>query len=137
MRLWDKGTEVDDLILDFTVGDDNILDLRLVKYDCLASMAHARMLHTIEVLTQEETEQLVEGLTTIKELAEKGEFPIKKAQEDCHTAIEAFLTDKLGEVGKKIHLGRSTHPDPGLHTHAEGDAIEHRHVVGIFYCGFG
>ncbi len=107
MRLWDKGTEVDDLILDFTVGDDHILDLRLVKYDCLASMAHARMLHKIEVLTQEETEQLVESLTIIKELAEKGEFPITKEQEDCHTAIEAFLTDKLGEAGKKIHLGRS------------------------------
>ena len=74
MRLWDKGTEVDGLILDFTVGDDHILDLRLVEYDCLASMAHARMLHKIKVLTQENMEQLVEGLTTIKELAEKGEF---------------------------------------------------------------
>jgi argininosuccinate lyase len=107
MRLWDKGTEVDGLILDFTVGDDHILDLRLVEYDCLASMAHARMLHKIEVLTRDDMEQLVEGLAAIKDLAQKGEFEVRKEQEDCHTAIEAYLTEKYGEAGRKIHLGRS------------------------------
>lgn len=107
MRLWDKGTEVDDLILDFTVGDDNVLDIRLVKYDCVASMAHARMLHKIEVLNEDEADRLIEGLSYILELAERGEFTIAKEQEDCHTAIEASLTERYGEIGKKIHLGRS------------------------------
>jgi argininosuccinate lyase len=107
MRLWDKGADLDDRILEFTVGGDNVLDLRLAKYDCLASMAHARMLHKIEVLSQEETNLLLKGLTQIMELAEKGEFPIPKEQEDCHTAIEIYLTNHFGEVGKKIHLGRS------------------------------
>ncbi len=107
MRLWDKGIDFDQRILDFTVGDDHLLDLRLVKYDCLASIAHARMLHKIKVLSGEETDKLVAGLTEIMEMAEKGAFHISREQEDCHTAIEAFLTDRYGDVGKKIHLGRS------------------------------
>ena len=107
MRLWDKGTDLDGRILEFTVGEDHVLDRRLVSYDCLASMAHARMLRKIGVLTEEEADRLLEGLTRIKELAEKGEFPIPQELEDCHTAIEVHLTERYGEVGKKIHLGRS------------------------------
>ncbi len=107
MRLWDKGIDFDQRILDFTVGDDYLLDLRLVKYDCQASIAHAKMLHKIKVLTGGETDQLVEGLTGIMEMVDRGEFVISREQEDCHTAIEAHLTDRYGEVGKKIHLGRS------------------------------
>jgi argininosuccinate lyase len=107
MRLWDKGKPVDKRILEFTVGEDFQLDLRLVKYDCFASQAHARMLNKIGVLTEKETESLTRGLSEIIELVEKKKFKISPQQEDCHTAIEEYLTDKYGEVGKKIHLGRS------------------------------
>lgn len=107
MRLWDKGKPVDQRVLDFTVGEDHILDLRLVKYDCLASQAHVKMLHSIGILTQEEKALLLEGLTEIIDMAEKDKFKISRQQEDCHTAIEEFLTSKYGEAGKKIHLGRS------------------------------
>ncbi len=107
MRLWDKGEPVDRRVLDFTVGEDHRLDLRLVKYDCMASQAHARMLQKIGILTKKEADSLVRGLSEIMNLAEKGKFTISKEQEDCHTAIEEFLTAKCGEAGKKIHLGRS------------------------------
>jgi argininosuccinate lyase len=107
MRLWDKGEPLDRRVLDFTVGEDHRLDLRLVKYDCMASQAHARMLQKIGILTKKETDALVRGLSEIMDLVEKGEFTISKEQEDCHTAIEEFLTAKCGEAGKKIHLGRS------------------------------
>ena len=107
MRLWDKGKPVDKRILEFTVGEDFQLDLRLVKYDCFASQAHARMLNKIGVLTEKETESLTRGLSEIIGLVEKKKFIISPQQEDCHTAIEEYLTDKYGEVGKKIHLGRS------------------------------
>jgi argininosuccinate lyase len=107
MRLWDKGKPVDRRILDFTVGEDHLLDLRLVKYDCIASQAHARMLQKMGALTKKEGDSLVQGLSEIMDLAGKGKFTILKEQEDCHTAIEEFLTAKCGEAGKKIHLGRS------------------------------
>jgi len=107
MRLWEKGKDINAKVLDFTVGEDHRLDLRLIKYDCLASQAHARMLSTIGVLTEPETKLLTTGLSEIIKLHEKGQFNITKEQEDCHTAIEEFLTEKCGAVGKKIHLGRS------------------------------
>ena len=107
MRLWDKGEPVDRRILDFTVGEDHLLDLRLIKYDCVASQAHARMLQKIGALTKKEADSLVRGLSEIMDLAEKGKFTISKRQEDCHTAIEEFLTAKCGKAGKKLHLGRS------------------------------
>jgi argininosuccinate lyase len=107
MRLWDKGKPMDRRVLDFTVGEDHLLDLRLVKYDCIASQAHTKMLRKIGVLTEEETEMLIEGLSEILHSSDKGEFAIAKEQEDCHTAIEEYLTEKYGDVGKKIHLGRS------------------------------
>jgi len=107
MRLWEKGKDINAKVLDFTVGEDHRLDLRLIKYDCLASQAHARMLSTIGVLTEPETKLLTTGLSEIIKLHEKGQFNITKEQEDCHTAIEEFLTEKYGAVGKKIHLGRS------------------------------
>ncbi|UCF18626.1 MAG: argininosuccinate lyase [Gemmatimonadota bacterium] len=107
MTLWGKERDIDRTMLEFTVGDDYLLDQRLVKYDCLGSIAHAEMLCSIGALTQDESDQLVAGLQTIIELADKGEFPIQPSQEDCHTAIEDWLTRECGEVGKKIHLGRS------------------------------
>jgi len=107
MPLWDKGKSVNRRISDFTVGEDYQLDLRLIKYDCIASQVHAKMLQKIGVLTREETANLIEGLSEILESTEKGDFTITKEQEDCHTAIEEYLTAKYGDVGKKFHLGRS------------------------------
>ncbi len=91
----------------FTVGEDYLLDQRLVKYDCLASIAHAKTLGRAGMLEEVEVQQLAEELTRIIRLDEAGEFPILPGQEDCHTAIENHLTHELGELGQKIHTGRS------------------------------
>jgi len=107
MKLWDKGHDVDGEIIEFTVGNDYLLDLKLVTYDCEASKAHAKMLGKIGVLTKDELDKLVFGLNEIKELNKNGKFVIKVADEDCHTAIENYLTNKYGDVGKKIHTARS------------------------------
>jgi len=107
-RLWEneKG-KLNGAIANYTVGNDYILDQKLLKYDCIASMAHAKMLNKIGVLNQEETEKLVKGLEEIVELGKKKKFKIKAEEEDCHTAIENYLTEKLGNIGKKIHYARS------------------------------
>ncbi len=107
MKLWDKGAAVDKRILDYTVGEDPQLDLKLLPYDCQASIAHAEMLGKIGILRANEVKALTRELQHIAELAAQGKFPITRAQEDGHTAIENYLTEKLGEVGKKIHTGRS------------------------------
>jgi argininosuccinate lyase len=107
MKLWDKGKSLNQLVEDYTVGGDYILDNELVKYDCQASIAHAKMLEKIGVLTEKEASKLEEELTKIISLHTKGKFEIKKEHEDCHTAIEIYLTKKLGELGKKIHTARS------------------------------
>lgn len=107
MKLWDKGISVDQQVLRYTVGDDFILDRKLVKYDCIASIAHAKMLAKMGVLQSDETEKLERALLEIVKLAEQGKFEISPEQEDCHTAIENYLTEKLGDLGKKIHTARS------------------------------
>ncbi|MDE1822991.1 MAG: argininosuccinate lyase [Candidatus Micrarchaeota archaeon] len=107
MKLWDKGYGIDRGIEEFTTGNDYILDRKLLKYDCKASIAHAKMLGKIGVLSDAEVKKLVSGLNQIIELDKKGKFEIKKEDEDCHTAIENYLTSKLGAVGKKIHTARS------------------------------
>src|SRR5271157_5740603 len=106
-KLWDKGYSVDKEIEEFTVGNDYLLDMKLVKYDCLASIAHAKMLGKIGVLKKGEVDKLVRELNNIIKLWEAGKFTISKEDEDMHTAIENVLTKKLGDLGKKIHTGRS------------------------------
>lgn len=107
MKLWDKGGELNRDIESFTVGDDYLLDRRLVKHDCAASIAHAKMLGKIGLLTKSDLVRLVKELQEIMRLDEKGAFVIKKEDEDCHTAIENYLVRKLGDAGKKIHTARS------------------------------
>ncbi len=107
MKLWEKGNKLKKEVEEFTVGDDYILDQKLVKYDCLASIAHVKMLGKIGILEKGEVEEMVKELKTIIELDKGGKFSISQEQEDCHTAIEEYLTKKLGELGKKIHTGRS------------------------------
>ncbi len=107
MKLWEKGYKLNKQIENFTVGEDYIFDQKLVKYDCLASIAHAKMLGRVGVLKQLEVKKLVKELNNIIHLNNRGQFKISKKQEDCHTAIENYLTKKLGDLGRKIHTTRS------------------------------
>ena len=106
-KLWEKGYELDKQVEEFTVGEDPTLDQQLVRYDCLASIAHAKMLGRIGILEEEEVQKLVEELNNVIEIDKQGEFEILQEQEDCHTAIENHLTNRLGDLGKKIHTARS------------------------------
>ena len=105
--LWSKGTQATDLVEEFTVGNDRILDLRLAKYDVLGSMAHIKMLETIGLLTKDELEKLTSGLDEILKEIEAGDFVLEDDVEDIHSQVELILTRRLGEIGKKIHSGRS------------------------------
>lgn len=107
MKIWDKGVNLKKEIEYFTVGNDFLLDKKLVKFDCLASIAHAKMLKSIDLISDKELQELVKGLNNIIELNSKGEFDVNQKDEDCHTAIENYLIKKYGEVGKKIHTARS------------------------------
>lgn len=107
MKLWDKGFEPDKMIEEFTVGRDRELDLRLARYDVQGSMAHIRMLQSIGLLTQEELTTLLGGLQEILDVIERGEFRIEEGVEDVHSQVEFMLTAKFGDLGKKIHSGRS------------------------------
>jgi argininosuccinate lyase len=107
MKLWEKGIPTDKQIEHFTVGNDRELDLVLAKYDALGSIAHAKMLSQIGLLTDEETDSLVLALEDIIIDAGKGEFEIEDSFEDVHSKIEYLLTEKLGDAGKKIHTARS------------------------------
>jgi len=106
-RLWDKGQPLDALVEAYTVGEDPVLDLRLLPFDVAGSKAHARMLRSIDVLDDDELATVEGGLDAALAAWEAGEFTITVAQEDVHTALEMFLVERLGDVGKKIHTGRS------------------------------
>ncbi len=107
MKLWNKGFEPDKLIEDFTVGADRELDLRLARYDVQGSMAHIRMLESIGLLESSELPVLLEALERIAQSIERGEFVIEEGVEDVHSQVELMLTRELGDMGKKIHSGRS------------------------------
>ena len=107
MKLWSKGFEPDKMIERFTVGNDRELDLRLARYDIEGSMAHIKMLESIGLLTKEELDLLLEGLAEIEETVEDMTFNIEEGVEDVHSQVEFMLTKKLGDIGKKIHSGRS------------------------------
>jgi len=107
MKLWDKGTSVNELIENFTVGKDREMDIYLAKFDVLGSIAHAKMLQSINLLTVSELAELQTELVNIYGIIEKGDFQIEDGVEDVHSQIELMLTQKLGDVGKKIHSGRS------------------------------
>jgi len=100
-KLWQKDNKLNKLIEEFTVGNDYLLDKELLKYDIIASIAHAKMLNKIKIINDKEFEKLKKELDNIKNLE------IKKEDEDCHTAIENHLVKKLGDLGKKIHAFRS------------------------------
>lgn len=106
-KLWEKNFEINKEIERFTVGRDRELDLYLAKYDVLGSMAHITMLETIGLLTPDELKKLLTELKNIYAVCERGEFVIEDGVEDVHSQVEMMLTGKLGDIGKKIHSGRS------------------------------
>ena len=107
MKLWNKGFEPDKAIEDFTVGADRELDLRLARYDVQGSMAHIRMLESIGLIESAELPVLLAALERIAQSIERGEFTIEEGVEDVHSQVELMLTRELGDMGKKIHSGRS------------------------------
>ena len=106
-KLWEKNFEVNKEIERFTVGRDREMDLYLAKYDVLGSMAHITMLESIGLLGSDELQPLLTELKAIYHTCEKGEFVIEDGVEDVHSQVELMLTRKLGDMGKKIHSGRS------------------------------
>lgn len=106
-KLWEKNVQVNAEIDRFTVGRDREMDMYLAKYDVLGSMAHITMLESIGLLTSGELKILLEELKNIYASVERGEFVIEDGIEDVHSQVELMLTRRLGDVGKKIHSGRS------------------------------
>ena len=106
-ELWEKNFEVNKEIERFTVGKDRDMDLYLAKYDVLGSMAHITMLESIGLLEKDELDKLLVELKNIYAICESGEFRIEEGVEDVHSQVELMLTQKLGDMGKKIHSGRS------------------------------
>ncbi len=106
-KLWEKDFNVNEEVERFTVGKDREMDLYLAKYDVLGSMAHITMLESIGLIDSDELPKLLEELKNIYALCERGEFLIEEGVEDVHSQVELMLTRKLGDMGKKIHSGRS------------------------------
>ncbi|HEY3518175.1 MAG TPA: argininosuccinate lyase [Gammaproteobacteria bacterium] len=106
-RLWDKGLPLDERILRFTAGEDHKLDERLVAYDARASIAHARMLETQKLLSSSDCDAICKGLEALAAAHAAGEWSIELADEDAHSALERRLTERIGEAGGRVHLGRS------------------------------
>lgn len=107
MKLWEKSTQVNEKIEKFTVGKDREMDLYLAEFDVLGSLAHVEMLESVGLLEKEELEILTTELKVIYQLAKANEFVIEDGVEDVHSQVELMLTRKLGDIGKKIHSGRS------------------------------
>lgn len=104
VKIWDKGFEVDKRVEEFTVGNDFLIDMKLINYDCKASIIHAKMLRKIGVLSKTELKKIINALN---EIINSNDLTIKINDEDCHTAIENYLINKIGDTGKKIHTARS------------------------------
>ena len=128
-KLWEKNVQVDHEVDVFTVGRDREMDLYLAKYDVLGSMAHITMLEKIGLLEADELKQLLAELRKIYAIAETGQFVIEDGIEDVHSQVELMLTRQLGDMGKKIHSGRSRNDqvlvDLKLYTRAEIQELVH------------
>ena len=107
MKLWDRKSFTEEKILAFTTGMDPVYDMELSPYDVIGSMAHAIMLGESGLLTRQEASTLVEELSGLLSLAQEGELKLREGVEDIHSQVELMLTQQLGDLGKKIHTGRS------------------------------
>ncbi len=106
-RLWDKGATLNEQVHAFTVGNDPELDQELIRWDILASAAHAKMLAKINILSKSELDSLLTALAEALTLSDANSFEIPYELEDCHSALEHFLVERTGDAGRKIHTGRS------------------------------
>ncbi|POQ98293.1 hypothetical protein AU468_13840 [Alkalispirochaeta sphaeroplastigenens] len=106
-KLWEKGYSLDEAVERFTVGRDYILDLNLIPADAVASIAHVRMLASRGLLEDDQARALEEELRRIAREGAAGRVKISREDEDCHTVLEALLTERLGDAGKRVHTGRS------------------------------
>ena len=135
-KLWEKNIQVDHEVDVFTVGRDREMDLYLAKYDVLGSMAHITMLESVGLLQPEELKLLLAELKNIYQIAESGKFVIEEGIEDVPSQVELMLTRKLGDIGKKIHSGRSRNDqvlvDLKLFTRAEIQKMVHL-VEDLFF----
>lgn len=107
MKLWEKGAPIDAVMEAFTVGADRDMDVRLARWDVVGSIAHADMLATVGLLTEEERSAVVTELSAMLESIDRDGFMIEDGVEDVHSQVEKILTERLGDVGKRIHTGRS------------------------------
>lgn len=107
MKLWDKGIPVNEIIEAFTVGRDRDMDLRLAGSDVLGTIAHIIMLKSIGLLQEDELTALRKALAGIYEEIQAGSFQMESQVEDVHSQVEIMLTRSLGDIGKKVHSGRS------------------------------
>lgn len=131
MKLWDKGYDTHNLVEKFTVGKDQILDMKLAKYDVAGSIAHAEMLAKIGILDKDELSQIKDGLNIIGKRIENGSFTIEETFEDVHSKIEFELTDLIGETAKKIHTARSRNDQVlvDLHLYFKDEIIEIKGLI--------
>ena len=135
MKLWQKGALAHEKVDKFTVGKDREYDIVLAQYDCQASIAHAKMLAKIGLISISESEQLCKVLEELKIAAETGNFTIEDEFEDMHSKIEHVLTKKLGDSGKKIHTARSRNDQVlvAMHLYLKKELGEIKtHVIAIF-----
>ncbi|WP_417873839.1 argininosuccinate lyase [Xanthomarina gelatinilytica] len=135
MKLWDKGFTIDKKIEQFTVGNDREIDLYIAKYDIQASLAHAKMLKSINIISEEELLQLEEGLEELRLEIENKTFVIDSQFEDVHSKIEFELTKKYGDVGKKIHTARSRNDQvlTALHLYYKDNLLEIKESTKTFF----
>lgn len=105
-KLWNKGSDVDKDIEKY-LASDIAVDQKLVKYEVIANIAHAKMLHKLKILTKSELKKILKTLNELAALNKKGKFVLQQSDEDVHTAVENYLTKKLGNTGKKVHTYRS------------------------------
>jgi argininosuccinate lyase len=133
-RLWDKGLPLDQRVLNYTAGEDHALDNRLVAYDVRASIAHAEMLHAKGLLSAGDLTAIREGLTQIASEHARGAWQVTLEHEDGQTALETLLTARIGDAGKRVHLGRSRNDQvlTALRLYLR-DAVDHLHdaVIGV------
>jgi len=135
MKLWDKGYKIDAFIEQFTVGNDRELDVQLAKYDVKGSVAHAKMLQKIGILSEQELDALLGALNEISNCISEGCFVIEHEFEDVHSKIEFLLTQKIGDTGKKIHTARSRNDQVlvDLHLYAKDQINEIKEAVKALF----
>ena len=131
MKLWDKGYTTNNIVDKYTTGKDRVLDLKLAKHDVTGSVAHAKMLHSINILSKEELDAVLKGLSEIQKTIDDGTFTIEDSFEDVHSKIEFELVQKIGDAGKKIHTARSRNDQVllDLHLYTKAEILEMKEGV--------